>query len=121
MTSRDRLPGGSDLLRLELSYDFKLSSKSSVAPQFPITNHLYDGPFAVLSCIYSGSKEVCAWGDMYKRDVSLSKGSYTLKMGEEFWSWVFLGHAHTAYDQVPHLQRSCIRASLSWNLSKPCL
>lgn len=82
MTSRDKLPNGEDLLRLELTYEFKLSSKSTITAQFPLTNHLYDGPFAVLSCIYSGSKEVCAWGDMYKRDVSLAKGTYTLKQGE---------------------------------------
>lgn len=81
---RDQLPSGKNLFGLELTYDIKMGSKSTVTPSFPIMNHLYDGPFAVLSCIYSKNKEIIKWGDMYSRDVELAKGSYVLKIGAYF-------------------------------------
>lgn len=82
MSSRNKLANRKNLLQLEADYELKIATKATVTLQFPFMDHLYDGPFAVLSCIYSKTKEACKWGDMYARETTLDKGTYTVKLGK---------------------------------------
>lgn len=80
-SARNDLPSRKSLYQLLLSYDIKITKKSSVTPRFATSNHLYDGPFGILAAITDKNKRLVKWLDMYDKELAdLDKGDYTLRL-----------------------------------------
>lgn len=79
LSARNNLPSGKSLYQLKLTYDVKLSKKSSITPRFATSNHLYDGPFGVMMVLTDKNGRVVRWLDMYDKEIAdLDKGDYTM-------------------------------------------
>ncbi|ORX59943.1 hypothetical protein BCR36DRAFT_316119 [Piromyces finnis] len=82
MKSRDILPDSKQILQLILTYEFKLSDSANVTIRFPsLNNYIYDAAHeGLFMIVYDANKKVISYGDIFAKNIKLSKGEYTVKL-----------------------------------------
>lgn len=80
-TPRDQHPSGRHMLELVNTYTISAKDESNkLTYSFPaLGNHLYDSSVPLLSQLFDLRKKRVHFGDVYKKEVTLPKGDYTLK------------------------------------------
>jgi tripeptidyl-peptidase-2 len=63
LSARNDLASGQGQYELLLTYGFKQSKKAGVTARFATDDHLYDGPFSVLSVLYDSTRKTMFWGE----------------------------------------------------------
>lgn len=87
---RDVMPDEKRLYQLVNSYSFKIAEKTKIKPFFPITDSLYDSPFAVLTALFDSRKQLLQTGTVYSKEIELKKGDYTFQLELEHTSYKVL-------------------------------
>ncbi|KAN0063578.1 hypothetical protein ACQY0O_004026 [Thecaphora frezii] len=80
-TPRDLQPSGRQMLELVTTYSISAKEASNkLSYSFPaLGNHLYDSSVPLLTQLFDIRKKRVHFGDVYKKEITLPKGDYTLK------------------------------------------
>lgn len=78
-TARDRQLSGRQLSELVLEYPVALKSASKTTLRLPVSGNLYDSATTLLTQLVDTKQRVVAFGDVYAKQLDLSRGDYTLR------------------------------------------
>jgi hypothetical protein len=78
-TSRDELPNGNTLHRLENEYTFKLPAKVKVSMALPFSQAFYDTVFSIMAKVYDSRGQLVKSSATSGTEFELAQGDYVVR------------------------------------------